>query len=234
NPLSAARYRQRHSASGAKSDAGDAHVRIEVSPSAVGDPGLGAADAVALRRFLRATRQGRGVRAGLRLRQAVATDEAAAKHLGQPGASLEREITSLFTPAPDRPVPPRRDARASAALKELDEITRTATDPRFRAELTRIASELRATFMADHIDSPPLASGAAGCPKALAPREIEALQLVAIGLSNSEVASAMGLKTETVRAYLRSAMRRLDVHNRTAAVHVARQKGLLRATPPDW
>ncbi|WP_394855654.1 IS110 family transposase [Rhodococcus globerulus] len=30
NPLSAARYRQRHSTSGAKSDAGDAHVLAEI------------------------------------------------------------------------------------------------------------------------------------------------------------------------------------------------------------
>ncbi len=32
NPLSAARYRQRHSTSGAKSDAGDAHVLAEIAP----------------------------------------------------------------------------------------------------------------------------------------------------------------------------------------------------------
>jgi DNA-binding CsgD family transcriptional regulator len=61
----------------------------------------------------------------------------------------------------------------------------------------------------------------------LAPREVEALGHVAVGLTNGEVAAAMGLSTETVRAYLRSAMRRLDVHNRTAAVHAARQLGLL-------
>jgi hypothetical protein len=32
NPMSVARYRQRHSTSGAKSDAGDAHVLAEITP----------------------------------------------------------------------------------------------------------------------------------------------------------------------------------------------------------
>ncbi len=36
NPLSAARYRQRHSTSGAKSDAGDAHVLAEESSALIG------------------------------------------------------------------------------------------------------------------------------------------------------------------------------------------------------
>ena len=61
----------------------------------------------------------------------------------------------------------------------------------------------------------------------LAPREIDTLRLVAVGMSNGEVAEVLRLSRETVRAYMRSAMRRLDVHNRTVAVHAARRLGLL-------
>ncbi|MHA6779787.1 LuxR C-terminal-related transcriptional regulator [Pseudonocardia saturnea] len=35
------------------------------------------------------------------------------------------------------------------------------------------------------------------------------------------------MSAQTVKAYLRTAMRKLDVHNRTAAVHAARVAGLL-------
>jgi LuxR family transcriptional regulator, regulator of acetate metabolism len=35
------------------------------------------------------------------------------------------------------------------------------------------------------------------------------------------------LSPETVKAYLRNAMRKLDVRNRTAAVHAARLAGVL-------
>jgi DNA-binding CsgD family transcriptional regulator len=61
----------------------------------------------------------------------------------------------------------------------------------------------------------------------LAPRELDALRLVAVGASNVEIAAQLGLSPETVKAYLRTAMRKLDVHNRTAAVHAARLAGIL-------
>jgi DNA-binding NarL/FixJ family response regulator len=61
----------------------------------------------------------------------------------------------------------------------------------------------------------------------LAPREIDVLRLVDDGSTNLEVAARLGLSEETVKAYLRSAMRRLEVHNRTAAAHRARLMGLL-------
>ncbi len=68
----------------------------------------------------------------------------------------------------------------------------------------------------------------ANCPpRPLAPREVDVLRRVATGMTNSEVATALDLTTETVRSYLRSAMRKLDVGNRTAAVHVARQRELI-------
>ncbi|MBL7498799.1 response regulator transcription factor [Frankia sp. CNm7] len=58
-------------------------------------------------------------------------------------------------------------------------------------------------------------------------RERDVLRLVAQGLSNAETARRLFVSTETVKAYLRSVRSKLGVNNRTAAVSVARQAGLL-------
>lgn len=62
---------------------------------------------------------------------------------------------------------------------------------------------------------------------ALSPRELDVLSCVALGHTNAEVASELGLEPGTVKSYLRSAMRKLDAHTRTQAVVAARRVGLL-------
>ncbi|QUQ67211.1 LuxR C-terminal-related transcriptional regulator [Kutzneria sp. CA-103260] len=105
--------------------------------------------------------------------------------------------------------------RGRGALAELAAIIRDTRDPRLRARLVRIQQEL--TGQPSHVD-----------PRSpLSPREIDTLRLVEVGASNLEIAVRLGLSLETVKAYLRSAMRKLDVHNRTAAAHRARLNGLL-------
>lgn len=61
----------------------------------------------------------------------------------------------------------------------------------------------------------------------LTPRETDVLSLVASGSTNAAVASRLGLRPETVKAYLRSAMGKLDAHTRLEAVVAARRAGLL-------
>lgn len=61
----------------------------------------------------------------------------------------------------------------------------------------------------------------------LAPREVDVLSCVALGHTNAEVADELGLEPETVKSYLRSAMRKLDAHTRMQAVVAARRAGLL-------
>lgn len=61
----------------------------------------------------------------------------------------------------------------------------------------------------------------------LAPRELDVLACVASGASNAVTAERLGLRPETVKGYLRSAMRRLGVHSRGEAVVAARRAGLL-------
>ncbi|TKV57109.1 response regulator transcription factor [Nakamurella flava] len=129
--------------------------------------------------------------------------------------SLRREIaaTAEVDVEPD-PMPHTR-----LALGELLRLSAETTDPARRDRLRELVAELR-TLTGDE----PAPSGD-GRP--LAPRETEVLHLVATGLSNREAAASLGLAEETVRAYLRSAMRKLGVGNRTAAVHVARSLGCL-------
>ncbi|GAB3300094.1 LuxR C-terminal-related transcriptional regulator [Parasphingorhabdus pacifica] len=61
----------------------------------------------------------------------------------------------------------------------------------------------------------------------LAPRELDVLSQVALGCSNAEIANRLSLLPETVKAYLRSVMRKLDVRTRHEAVVTARRHGLL-------
>lgn len=62
----------------------------------------------------------------------------------------------------------------------------------------------------------------------LSSREIEVLELVAAGRSNSEVADLLFVSERTVKSHLAHIFSKLDVSSRTAAVSAARQKGILR------
>jgi DNA-binding NarL/FixJ family response regulator len=61
----------------------------------------------------------------------------------------------------------------------------------------------------------------------LTERELEVLQLVARGLSNKEVAKAIGRMDETVKIHLKNIFAKLDVADRTEAVTVALTRGLI-------
>jgi DNA-binding CsgD family transcriptional regulator len=100
---------------------------------------------------------------------------------------------------------------AHAALRAL---APRITDPALRAELLDARGLLTA-----------------GAPSttepALAPRELDVLTCVAAGATNATAAERLGLRPETVKGYLRSAMRKLGAHTRGEAVVAARRAGLL-------
>ncbi len=50
---------------------------------------------------------------------------------------------------------------------------------------------------------------------------------MAIGSTNAEIATELGITVDTTKAYLHSSMRKLDVRNRARAVIVAREAGIL-------
>ncbi len=61
----------------------------------------------------------------------------------------------------------------------------------------------------------------------LAAREHEVLVGLARGLSNGEIAAQLTISTNTVRHHVRNILAKLEVTNRTEAVHVAMQRGLV-------
>ncbi|MGW0710094.1 response regulator transcription factor [Streptomyces sp. NPDC002643] len=89
-------------------------------------------------------------------------------------------------------------------------------DPVLREELLRVCGRLAGA-----------AVGSGGGGVDLTPRELDVLTSVASGATNAVVAERLGLRPETVKAYLRSAMRKLGAHNRLEAVVAARRVGLL-------
>jgi DNA-binding CsgD family transcriptional regulator/tetratricopeptide (TPR) repeat protein len=64
-------------------------------------------------------------------------------------------------------------------------------------------------------------------PAGLSKREVELLRLVALGLSNAEVAARLFLSPNTVRAHLYSIYSKIDVTSRTAAAHYAVEHDLV-------
>ncbi|TFV95373.1 response regulator transcription factor [Leifsonia flava] len=62
----------------------------------------------------------------------------------------------------------------------------------------------------------------------LSSREIEVLELVAAGLSNTDVAGRLFVSETTVKSHLAHIFSKLDVASRTAAVSEARRRGILR------
>ncbi|WP_020014972.1 response regulator transcription factor [Promicromonospora sukumoe] len=62
----------------------------------------------------------------------------------------------------------------------------------------------------------------------LSSREIQVLELVAAGRSNTEVAADLFVSETTVKSHLAHIYSKLDVSSRTAAVSAARRRGILR------
>ena len=69
--------------------------------------------------------------------------------------------------------------------------------------------------------------------EALTDREREIVALVALGLSNQDIAGRLYLSPLTVKTHVNRAMSKLDVRDRAQLVVIAYQTGLVRAGDPD-
>lgn len=114
----------------------------------------------------------------------------------------------------------REDLRESFA--ELRSISAAVTDPALRERLARLEKRLLSVSG----DEPPTATGSMPAVH-LAPRETDVLACAALGSTNAEIASQLGLREGTVKAYLGTAMSKLNASTRHAAVAQARRAGLL-------
>ncbi len=66
-----------------------------------------------------------------------------------------------------------------------------------------------------------------GLAEPLSQRELEVLDLMALGRTNQEIARQLFISPGTVKAHTASIYRKLDVANRTEAVARARDLGIL-------
>ena len=77
----------------------------------------------------------------------------------------------------------------------------------------------------------PAAPAGADPYESLTDREKQVLKLVAEGLSNKEVAEALGISVKTAMTHREHVMEKLDLHNRTELVRFAIKRGVIRVEP---
>jgi len=95
--------------------------------------------------------------------------------------------------------------------------------------LTEVIGAVRAVHRGERVIPTAVAARLAEFPERseLTERELEVLQLVARGLSNKDVARAIGRTDETVKIHLKNTFAKLGVADRTEAVTVALTRGLI-------
>ena len=121
-------------------------------------------------------------------------------------------------PHPSLPAAHREELRESYA--ELRTIASSISDPAVRARLAQVEQRLAVLSGDDETShATPTVS--------LSPRETDVLACAAIGATNAQIAAQLSLREGTVKAYLSSAMSKLDASTRFAAVTKARRIGLL-------
>ena len=162
----------------------------------------------------------------LRVRDEVERRLSALDGATAPGATATRSTMSGPTgaptagaaPHPSLPAAHREELRESYA--ELRTIASSIADPLVRARLAQVEQRLTVLSGDD--------KGSYATPTvSLSPRETDVLACAAIGATNAQIAAQLSLREGTVKAYLSSAMSKLDASTRHAAVTKARRSGLL-------
>ncbi|MBB4688918.1 helix-turn-helix transcriptional regulator [Amycolatopsis jiangsuensis] len=129
-------------------------------------------------------------------------------------------------------------ARLERDIEVEEEIRRRLAEPSpsalgeqddLRAELLAIAGSIqdgsarqRLLAVCERLHPAPAPPGGP-----LTPREIDVLRLAGEGCTNEDISTRLGLLPNTVKSYLKHAMRKLDAANRVQAVNRARAAGLL-------
>lgn len=136
---------------------------------------------------------------------------------------VERRLGAAASPAAGAPaahVPAAHREELRDAFRELRSIASAIDDPVLRTRIGQVQQRL----VSMSGGSPPPAPDAA---TRLSRRETDVLAHVAVGATNAEIAAHLALAEGTIKAYLASAMSKLDATTRHSAVTKARRAGLL-------
>ncbi|MGK5631736.1 helix-turn-helix domain-containing protein [Streptomyces sp. URMC 123] len=141
-----------------------------------------------------------------------------------PGVERLPAAERLPAVGPDGRAEPHRGAweEVREAHGELRALAARVVDPVLRGDLLAVCGRLAAAAVPGAAPD-----GTAGERVRLAPREVDVLAWVATGATNAVAAHRLGLRPETVKGYLRSAMRKLGARTRLEAVVAARRAGAL-------
>ena len=95
---------------------------------------------------------------------------------------------------------------------------------------TTISPDLATAMLAEaqHVAAQPPTNGTADSDAVISKREEEVLQLIAEGLSTTEVAAKLFISIKTVKNHLASVYQKLDSRDRTQAVLRAVRMGIIR------
>ncbi|MFB7590896.1 LuxR C-terminal-related transcriptional regulator [Streptomyces sp. NPDC056169] len=143
---------------------------------------------------------------------------AAARDVEQ-ALAVRDEVRRLLAPPPSEP----SWEEVRQAHGELRALAPRVADPELRERLLAVCGRLESASVTAASPVP----GTAGPVVSLTSREKDVLAAVASGATNAAAASRLGLRPETVKGYLRSAMRKLGAHTRLEAVVAARRAGAL-------
>lgn len=153
---------------------------------------------------------GRALDAMGRIALRLGTEVTVRREVARRMAELETAAVRSVTGATAREWEEVRLAHA-----DLRTLAAETSDPALKARLQQISDRL--------VACPSVEAG----PNPLAPRELDVLAMVAVGCGNAEAAQRLGLLPETVKSYLRNAMRKLGTHGRMETVVTARRLGFL-------
>lgn len=139
------------------------------------------------------------------------------------GRELNDSASALRDTAQSTP-PAALSAHATEELREtyaeLRTIAASIDDEALRTRLASVEERLAALTVNDQ---PVMHDGGIR----LSRRETDVLACAALGSTNAQIADQLGLREGTVKAYLGTAMSKLDASTRHAAVASARRRGLL-------
>lgn len=132
---------------------------------------------------------------------------------------VERRVRTACAPTPPPMLSAAHREELRESFAELRSIAALVQDPAVRTRIGDVERRLLA------MSAPASRPHAAGVH--LSPRELDVLSCAALGQTNVQIAAELCLRESTVKAYLGTAMAKLDAPTRHAAVAGARRDGLI-------